>query len=75
MLWEHTYERRLPEIDRLLRRAATHDGRFLADAILDLYGQHNIAASIVLRAAAASGCATICAPTNSYRCLKTRLWP
>ena len=51
------------------------DGRFLADAILDLYGQHNIAASIVLRAAAASGCATICAPTNSYRCLKTRLWP
>ena len=31
------------------------DGRFLADAILDLYGQHNIAASIMLRGSGGFG--------------------
>jgi PII-like signaling protein len=31
------------------------DGRFLGDAILDLYGQHNIAASIMLRGSGGFG--------------------
>ena len=38
-----------PEADQLLRRTPPDRGPFVADALLDLYGRHEIAASILLR--------------------------
>ena len=37
--------------------------RFVADALIDLYGRQEVAASILLRGAEGSGSSIICAPT------------